>query len=65
MACVRDDTTSVSGVIAKTKAGKGCGSCKQLVAQVVEWAAGGAVTEDPSASWYVPGVPYDKPTLMR
>ena len=58
-------TTSVTGVMAKTKAGKGCGSCKQLVAQVVEWAAGGAVTEDPSASWYVPGVPYDKPTLMR
>ena len=51
--------------MAKTKAGKGCGSCKQLVAQVVEWAAGGAVTEDASASWYVPGVPYDKPTLMR
>ena len=65
VACVRDDTTSVSGVIAKTRAGKGCGSCKQLVAQVVEWAAGGAVTEDASASWYVPGVPYDKPTLMR
>jgi nitrite reductase (NADH) large subunit len=64
VACVRDGTTSVTGVMAKTKAGKGCGSCKQLVAQVVEWAAGGAVTEDPSASWYVPGVPYDKPTLM-
>ena len=57
--------TSVTGVMAKTKAGKGCGSCKELVGQVVEWAAGGAVTEDPSASWYVPGVPYDKPTLMR
>ena len=22
-------------------------------------------TEDPSARWYVPGIPYDKPTLMR
>ena len=32
---------------------------------MVEWAAGGAVTEDPSASWYVPGIPYDKPTLMH
>src|SRR6478735_420655 len=64
VACVRDDTTSVSRVIAKTKAGKGCGSCKELVGQVVAWAADGAVTEDPSASWYVPGVPYDKPTLM-
>ncbi|CAN5879776.1 NADPH-nitrite reductase [soil metagenome] len=65
VACVQAGTTSVTGVMAKTKAGKGCGSCKQLVGQVVEWAAGGAVTEDPSASWYVPGVPYDKPTLMR
>ncbi|BBZ08183.1 nitrite reductase [NAD(P)H] [Mycolicibacterium doricum] len=63
--CVRDGVTSVSGVMAKTKAGKGCGSCKELVGQIVEWAAGGAVTEDPSTSWYVPGVPYDKPTLMR
>ncbi|MDX1872796.1 nitrite reductase large subunit NirB [Mycolicibacterium sp. 120266] len=64
VACVRSGETTVSGVMAKTKAGKGCGSCKELVGQVVEWAAGGAVTEDPSASWYVPGVPYDKPSLM-
>jgi nitrite reductase (NADH) large subunit len=63
--CVRAGTTSVTGVMAKTKAGKGCGSCKELVGQIVEWAAGGAVTEDPSASWYVPAIPYDKPTLMR
>jgi nitrite reductase (NADH) large subunit len=35
-----------------------------LVRQVVEWAAEGAVTEDPSASWYVPGIPYDKPALI-
>jgi nitrite reductase (NADH) large subunit len=62
--CVRGGETSVSGVMAKTKAGKGCGSCKELVGQIVEWAAGGAVTEDPSASWYVPAIPYDKPTLM-
>ncbi|MFC7675832.1 nitrite reductase large subunit NirB [Mycolicibacterium sp. GCM10028919] len=63
--CVRGGVTSVSGVMAKTKAGKGCGSCKELVGQVVEWAADGAVTEDPSASWYVPAIPYDKPTLMQ
>lgn len=68
VACVRaDDPAEVTaaGVMAKTKAGKGCGSCKELVCQVVEWAAGGAVTEDPSASWYVPAIPFDKPTLMR
>ena len=48
----------------KTRAGKGCGSCKLLVGQVVELAAGGAVEEDPAAHYYVPGVPLDKPTLM-
>lgn len=65
VSCVRDGETSVAGVMAKTRAGKGCGSCKELVGQIVEWAAGDAVTVDPSASWYVPGVPYDKATLMR
>jgi nitrite reductase (NADH) large subunit len=65
VACVQGGETSVTAVMAKTKAGKGCGSCKELVGQIVEWAAGGAVSEDPSASWYVPGIPYDKPTLMR
>jgi nitrite reductase (NADH) large subunit len=65
VACVHGGETSVTGVMAKTRAGKGCGSCKELVGQIVEWAAGGAVTEDPSASWYVPGIPYDKPTLMQ
>ena len=48
----------------KTRAGKGCGSCKALVGQIVEWAAGGAVEEDPSAHYYVPGIPMDKPELM-
>ena len=47
-----------------TRAGKGCGSCKSLVEQIVEWAAGGAVAEDPAASWYVPGIPMAKPELM-
>ncbi len=52
--------------MAATRAGKGCGSCKSLVAQIVEWAADGAVEEDPSASWYVPGIPPypPKPELM-
>ena len=55
---------TVTGVMDKTRAGKGCGSCKALVAQIVEWAAGGAVEEDPSAHYYVPGIPMDKPALM-
>ncbi|WP_299957583.1 nitrite reductase large subunit NirB [uncultured Modestobacter sp.] len=55
---------SVGGVMDATRAGKGCGSCKGLVQQIVEWAAGGDVVEDPSASWYVPGIPLAKPALI-
>ncbi|MDT5009479.1 MAG: nitrite reductase large subunit, partial [Mycobacterium sp.] len=62
---VREGEKSVTGVMAATRAGKGCGSCKGLVAQIVEWAAGGAVEEDPSVGWYVPGIPYPKPELMQ
>ena len=55
---------TVSGVMVATRAGKGCGSCKGLVTQLVELAAGGAAEEDPAAGWYVPGVPLAKPELM-
>ena len=65
VACVESGVKSVAGVMDKTRAGKGCGSCKTMVCQIVEWAAGGAVVVDPSANWYVPGIPMDKPELMR
>ncbi|WP_369133416.1 nitrite reductase large subunit NirB [Modestobacter sp. I12A-02662] len=55
--------TSLGGVMDATRAGKGCGSCKSLVKQIVEWAADGDVLEDPTASWYVPGIPLAKPEL--
>jgi nitrite reductase (NADH) large subunit len=61
---VKGGCRTVSAVMDKTRAGKGCGSCKLLVAQVVQFAAGGAVEEDPAAHYYVPGIPMDKPTLM-
>ncbi|MGS0684085.1 nitrite reductase large subunit NirB [Nakamurella sp. GG22] len=64
VACVESGATSVTGVMDKTRAGKGCGSCKTLVCQIVEWAAGDKVEVDPSANWYVPGIPMDKPELM-
>ena len=64
VACVESGVKSVSGVMDKTRAGKGCGSCKTMVCQIVEWAAGGAVVTDPSANWYVPGIPMGKPELM-
>lgn len=62
--CVKGGQTSVEGVMSATRAGKGCGSCKGLVAQVVEWAADGAVSEDATSKWYVPCLPYEKPDLM-
>lgn len=64
VACVRGGERTVSGVMANTRAGMGCGSCKGLVGQIVEWAAGGAVDVDPAADWYVPGIPFNKPDLI-
>ncbi|GAB3302609.1 NADPH-nitrite reductase [Geodermatophilus aquaeductus] len=61
---VADGCGSVGAVMDRTRAGKGCGSCKSLVKQIVEWAADGDVTEDPAASYYVPGVPLAKPALI-
>ncbi|MCU7728177.1 nitrite reductase large subunit NirB [Actinoplanes sp. KI2] len=63
-ACVDSGCRTVGGVMDKTRAGKGCGTCKPLVRRIVEWAAGGEVEEDPAASYYVPGVPMPKPELM-
>jgi len=65
VACVRGGEKTLTGVMAKTRAGKGCGSCKNLVSQIVEWAADGDVEVDPSADWYVPGITFDKPQLME
>ena len=67
-ACVAGGETSVTGVMAATRAGKGCGSCKSLVAQIVEWAVeqgGGEVTVDERAGWYVPSIPLAKPELIE
>ena len=55
--------TSVMQVGTKTKAGAGCGSCKPLVAQLLE-AYAGEIVEDPSEHYYVPGVPLPKPELI-
>jgi nitrite reductase (NADH) large subunit len=64
VACVAAGTTTLSGVSAATKAGKGCGSCRTLVGQIVEWAAGGEIALDEAAEWYVPSIPLDKQALI-
>jgi len=63
--CVRGGTKSVTGVMNDTRAGKGCGTCKGLVRDIVEWAAGADVEVDESADWYVPSIPLDKPALIE
>ena len=54
---------SVSKIGGCTKAGLGCGSCKGLIAQLIE-AYAGEVTDDPSEHYYVPGVPLEKSQLV-
>ncbi len=54
---------SVSKVGGCTKAGLGCGSCKTLIAQLIE-AYAGEVVDDASEHYYVPGVPLEKSQLV-
>ncbi len=64
VACVRDGQCTVGGVMAATRAGKGCGSCKGLVADIVTAALGADLQADPAEAYYVPCIPMDKPQLM-
>ena len=63
-ACAAGGVRTLRGVMDATRAGSGCGSCKAQVQEVLEWAVGGAVEEDPAADYYVPGIPLTKPALM-
>jgi nitrite reductase (NADH) large subunit len=63
--CVKSGKRSTKAVMETTRAGMGCGACKGLVAEVVEWACGGETDADPSADYYVPGVPLSKSELVE
>jgi nitrite reductase (NADH) large subunit len=63
--CVAGGKRTLKTVMESTRAGMGCGACKGLVTEVVAWACGGATEVDPSADYYVPGVPLGKPELVR
>ena len=65
VACVNSGKRNAKAVMDATRAGMGCGSCKSMVAEIVDWACGGKVEEDPSVHYYVPGVPLTKPELIR
>jgi nitrite reductase (NADH) large subunit len=47
-----------------TRAGTGCGTCKELVRGIVELACEGQLEDDPTTNYYVPGVPMAKLELI-
>ena len=63
-ACVAGGKRTAKSVMAATRAGMGCGSCKGLVGEVVEWFCGGKAEEDLSVHYYVPCIPMAKPELV-
>jgi nitrite reductase (NADH) large subunit len=63
--CVGSGKRTTKAVMAATRAGMGCGSCKGLVGDLVEWFCGGTVEEDPSIHYYVPCIPMAKPDLVK
>jgi nitrite reductase (NADH) large subunit len=62
-ACIARGIRLPQSVMKATRAGMGCGSCKALVADVVEWFCGGELEIDPTAHYYVPIIPLTKPEL--
>jgi nitrite reductase (NADH) large subunit len=64
-AAVEDGNRTLKTVMKATRAGAGCGSCKALVGDLVEWFCGGAVEEDPSIHYYVECIPMQKTDLVK
>ena len=64
VSCVKGGKRSPKAVMEGTRAGLGCGSCKSVVTEIVEFACGGELEEDPSIHYYVPGIPLTKPELI-
>src|SRR5581483_4679279 len=65
IAAVKAGCRSLKSVCDSTRAGTGCGSCKPQVQGILELACDGLVEDDPSAHYYVPGVPLRKPELIE
>ncbi len=65
MRCVASGKRSLKSVTETTRAGTGCGSCKAIVGELVEWSCNGQVEEDPSMHYYVPAIPLAKPDLVE
>ena len=63
--CVKLGKRTAKSVMVATRAGMGCGSCKGLVGDLVEWFCGGEVDEDPTLHYYVPTIPLNKEELIK
>jgi nitrite reductase (NADH) large subunit len=63
--CVQDGARTMSAVAAATRAGSGCGSCKGQVLEILEWAAGEQLEQDPAVEYYVPKIPLTKAELIE
>lgn len=67
-ACVASGTTNATAVMKTTRAGMGCGSCKKVVGELVEFFCKEAAKQDASIQGHVPTVPVKQPdptTTMR
>src|SRR5215469_2958562 len=62
--CTQSAKRTPKAVMEATRAGMGCGSCKTMVAEIVEWASLGQTYDDPSVHYYVPGVALTKAELI-
>ena len=65
VAAVQEGCRTLKTLCELTRAGAGCGSCRPQVQALLEHAAGGLVTDDPAAHYYVRGVPLTKPQLVE
>ncbi len=63
--CVKLGKRTAKSVMVATRAGMGCGSCKGLVGDLVEWFCGGEVEDDPTLHYYVPTIPMNKQELIK
>jgi nitrite reductase (NADH) large subunit len=64
-ACVKAGKRTSKSVMEATRAGMGCGSCKGMVAELVDFLCGGQAEEDPTVHYYVPSIPLNKAQLTE
>lgn len=64
IAAIRNGCGSVAKIGSCTRAGMGCGSCKGMIAQLVDIYRDSNSKTDLSEHFYVPGVPYEKAQLV-